>query len=309
MLSKTKYTKKLKSAVKDGVNPETIIYLLKNQLVDANIFNHNLKRVVSFLVWKLKIEQSNSLFKSEMINALKKEVDSLEKLMQSHSEARQQWRTQLDKYDYDIMCLMDALESRKTEGGANLPTVRPYLKRSINKASFIKRRGTKTHDSIAQSLSPSTSQVPFVTKISVSDLPIVEEVKVSDNYTSREELFRLEADLHDARLQMEYYKTMEDLFIDELNKTRNRLDFMTKQIQNIKTSAEQSIVNENKNWQIMTDTLKANYDTELGRKQEEITALNNKLAEWIIKYMELEKGKSTSVGVLGKLLKTYCAII
>jgi len=46
----SKYAERLGSAVVEGnISNETIIFLLKNELIDAAIINHNLKRVISML--------------------------------------------------------------------------------------------------------------------------------------------------------------------------------------------------------------------------------------------------------------------
>eukprot|EP00831_Metopus_contortus_P011008 TRINITY_DN14336_c0_g1_i2.p4 TRINITY_DN14336_c0_g1~~TRINITY_DN14336_c0_g1_i2.p4 ORF type:complete len:100 (-),score=14.42 TRINITY_DN14336_c0_g1_i2:83-382(-) len=41
----------------------------------------------------------------------------------------------------------------------------------------------------------------------------------------------------------------------------------------------------------ITDSLKENYDKELSRKQKEIATVNELLAQWILKYIELEKAR------------------
>ncbi len=120
-----------------SVNPETIIYLLKNQLVEAAICNHNLKRVISLLIWKLNVERANVSIRSEMGTALQKTVDSFERLMAQSSEKRHAWKQQLEKLDYDISCLRQQLESWRASGGELLcPSAKPRLRKPINKRVF-----------------------------------------------------------------------------------------------------------------------------------------------------------------------------
>ena len=302
MLSKTNYTEKLKLAVSSGVKPETIIYLLKNQLIDASIFNHNLKRIICFLTWKLKIEESNEQLNLGIIKVLETEVSSLEKLMQNHSETRNQWQAQLEKFDYNIMCLAEILDSWKSNKD-NATSNNPQFKKNIRRVSIVRRGTMKNLDTLNQFLNLVNSPRPL--NSSHDEIPVAENYKIANDTGLKKELERLEEDLRETRIEMEYHKTMEELFVSELKNTRVKLDEMNKQVQEVRVTAEQSIRNENKNWQLMSDSLRQNYDMELARKQEEIIALHSQMAEWIIKYIELEKGKPTEVRALSKLLKEY----
>ena len=234
---------------------------------------------------------------------MEKELNSLEKLVQSHSEVRESWRTQLEKYDYSLMCLTDILESRKVNG-CNPSIVRPQLTKSINKTSFIKRRTTKNLDAIIQLVNASNPQILAAKKFSTNELPIVEEIQMPDNSVAfKQEISKLECELRETRAEMEYHKTMQELFVEELNNTRDKLKVMTNQVQEVSKSAEQSIRHENVKWQNMIGALKKNYDSELGRKQEAITVLHSQLSECMMKYMDLEKGQPASMKMLSKLLK------
>ncbi len=154
LLKSTQYAAELESAVGDSVNPETTIYLLKNQLIEAAIFNHNLKRVVSFLIWRLNVERANASIKGEMGTALQKTVHSLEDLLKKYSEKRHQWKQELERFDYDIMCLKNQLESRK--GGDCTTTFgaagKPRLRKAINKREFMRQSTCRLLDGTGRCL-------------------------------------------------------------------------------------------------------------------------------------------------------------
>ena len=130
--STTKYPEVLGSSVIEGrVSPETIIYLLKNQLIDASILNHNLQRVISLLAWKFKIEKTVTAVKSELNNILQKTVSSLEKLLTMTSDKHQIMKRKLEMLDYEISQLK--LTSHKSFVGSFL--AKPHVKKPIKNNS------------------------------------------------------------------------------------------------------------------------------------------------------------------------------
>ncbi|MDR3548405.1 MAG: hypothetical protein P4M11_09115 [Candidatus Pacebacteria bacterium] len=109
----------------------------------------------------------------------------------------------------------------------------------------------------------------------------------------------------EAMLDSTWQKTLANLLMEELSHTREQARIYKDQAAEVKRSSEQVVLDENRTWQQVTNTLKQNYDTELARKQKEIAQLHDLLAQWIVKYMELEKGKSREGAVLATLLSQY----
>eukprot|EP00831_Metopus_contortus_P027429 TRINITY_DN23058_c0_g1_i1.p2 TRINITY_DN23058_c0_g1~~TRINITY_DN23058_c0_g1_i1.p2 ORF type:complete len:107 (+),score=19.81 TRINITY_DN23058_c0_g1_i1:169-489(+) len=82
------------------------------------------------------------------------------------------------------------------------------------------------------------------------------------------------------------------MLMEELRKTKEQCSRFKDQITEVKTSAEKAVLDENRNWSIITQALKENQEKELLRKQKEIGSLHDLLAEWIIKYLALEKKRA-----------------
>ncbi len=372
LMATSKYATQLGEAVEDSVNPETIIYLLKNQLVDTAISNHNMKRVISLLIWRLNAERATTSIKSEMGSAMQKTIDSLELLMSKSSEKRQAWKQRLEKLDYDISCLKQQLESWHSGGGDLLGTLtmvgKPRLRKPINKRAFNRQGTWRMPDSSGRCASrlfsprrspqrqmsgldfsgameqsthvvssfkdalKATAEPPKGTDTPAKDVPHVamEQIKlipppvsagnfgepelvatrIRPEFTDmnaagdREEAEKLERNLHEVQIELAWHKALSDLLMEELGKTREKADVLRGQVAEIKESAEQAVKDENDNWRMTTENLKVNYDKELTRKQSEISQLHNQLAQWIMKYMELEKGVPSSVS-LRSLLNEY----
>ncbi len=102
LLTSSKYAKEIGTNIGDSARPETVTYLLKNQLAEAAILNHNLKRVVSLLIWKLNAERASASVKGEMGRSLQNTVDALELLLKQSTAQRNDWKRRFDKLDYEI---------------------------------------------------------------------------------------------------------------------------------------------------------------------------------------------------------------
>ncbi len=134
LMEGSKYTKELGTAIEDKVNPETVIYLLKNQLVDAGIINHNLRRVISMLIWKLNLDKTTMSVKAEIGSSLQKTVDALEGLLKESSERDDTWRHRAEKLDFDIAQLKQQLAGKRVPHGPSGSFLfRPKIKKSVNR--------------------------------------------------------------------------------------------------------------------------------------------------------------------------------
>ncbi|MDR3548404.1 MAG: hypothetical protein P4M11_09110 [Candidatus Pacebacteria bacterium] len=109
----SKYAESVGSAVVEGeMSHETMNYLLKNQLIDASIINHNLKRVISLLTWKLHVERTTAGIRSETARVLQKTVNSLESLLSRSGIKHQAIRKRIEKLGYELDQLRDQISSQ-----------------------------------------------------------------------------------------------------------------------------------------------------------------------------------------------------
>ncbi len=308
-MSACKYAEMLGTAVEDGyVSPETLNYLLRNQVIDAAVMNHNLKRVVSLLVWKLQIERSTAYIKNEMCKVLQKSVDSLEDLLGRTSTKHQAWKKKVEKLDYEIEQLREQLDSRK--GLSFNPMMKTRIRKPISKLSIMRQspmkgdiRGVQTGMQIGffQQIRMSGPQRKISCQTlgrskladdprpaedsgepQVLEMNEEEELKLQQDIDNRykglssqrkkdttmqaspskgqKESVRgneqLEANLQEAQIELEWHKTLADLLMAELVKTREQAVTLRNQISDIKASSEQAIQDENRNWQLVTNSLK-----------------------------------------------------
>ena len=109
--------------------------MLKNQIIEATIANHNLKRVISILAWKLHIEKTNANIKSELAHLLQKSVNSLEDFLAKSSAKHQAWKKTIDKLDYEIEQLK---QHDFRNSSASFALIRARIRKPISKNSFLK---------------------------------------------------------------------------------------------------------------------------------------------------------------------------
>jgi len=315
LLSACKYAETIGTAVVDEyVSPETLNYLLRNQLIDASVINHNLKRVVSLLVWKLQVERSNANIKDDMCKALQKTVDSLEDLLRKSSEMHQAWKKRVEKLDYQIEQLKNHTDIRKSTVLNTLIKTRirkPVTKHSMLHMSTFKlpsRIGPKskgsTQNVIVRKSSDEKLKVSQCTEDNgepqVAEMNEEDEIKLQEDINARynamlaeqkslgkrnitnnllhpdviktasqnkvqssiclsfknNQIEELTSNLQEIQIELAWHKTLTDLLMTEVVKTREQASILKKQVEEIKSSSEQAIQDENRNWQLITNSLK-----------------------------------------------------
>lgn len=315
--------------VEGCVSPETIIYLLKIQLIDAAVLNHNLKRVVSLLAWKLHVEKSIAAVKGELGAMLQKSVDSFETLLANSSAKHETMRRRLEKLDYEIAQLKQQC-SFHNKGLPMVPSsfvvgVKPRLRKPIKKLGTLKQSTFARSESRGIRLLKHGVYTPVAFLGSHKELrwddvmtqqhakrsaeddgrPQVAEMNEEDEKTLRleldattkhiyrrdpynrtlepgatpkvvgedmagerivemrgEEVDSLEHSLRDAQIDLAWHKEMTDMLIKELGKTREQANMFKNQVADIKVSSEQVIQDENRNWKMITDSLKVSSASE-----------------------------------------------
>ncbi len=313
LLSSSKYAAALNSDLEQqNVAPETCIYLLKGQLVDAAIFNLNLRRVISMLIWKLHVERAGANIKAEMGRVLQQSVDSLEDILKKSSGMHQTWRERFEKLDYDISLLQQQLSTKTYEASsrnlASFIAPKPHIRKTIQRPSLMppqrkalaegsnsnppspKRAKSKTpmgrtdEDGVPQicvinevdeeslfevAKQPATSQdaggklVPpgFGGASGRSSFKPPTPSARAEQQVSKSEIEVLRRTCQEAQIELAWNRTLGDLLMTELNKTREQSETMRKQVVEIRESSEQLVQDESRNWQKIADSLKVSWDT------------------------------------------------
>ena len=139
LMQACKYSKELSSAVVEGcASPDTMIFLLKNKLIDAGIMNHNLKRVISLLIWKLHVERASSNIKGELGKVFQTTIDSLQDLVNSTTEKHLAWKKKMESLEYDFENLHDSIRKKLSFTGGNFSfAVKPRIRKPICKIFFF----------------------------------------------------------------------------------------------------------------------------------------------------------------------------
>ena len=142
----------------DLMDIETIIFVLKRLLMDATVCNNNLKQVVSFLLWSLEVEKSNSRIRKELNDSMNKSINSLEELLHQRSLHKINLQKALEKYEYDLNAIRTQLSYRKGEDYSYKKTSKPIMRKSIAQASFMKRSSIKVKERLSRIF---TAQLPI----------------------------------------------------------------------------------------------------------------------------------------------------
>lgn len=307
LTSESAYAAELETEIVDKAKPEITIYLLKNQLVEAAIINHNLMRVIKLLVWKLNVERANTRIQTEMVKVLQKNVSSLEDFISKSTAKRQAMKEKIEKFDLKISQLKQQLDMRQgfplTFGTSS--SIKPRLRMPLSKRLILRKyadfssrhsnvnpafttnrfcspqrrvshndigfvrafengfRMLRKEDEDYFQISEIKEEDPtgkFVNGTESKPTPINDNSALQMQYESvelnKDEFAQYEMDLKEARMEMTWHKTLSDFLMAELVKTREQANTYRNQASEIKSSAEQAVQDENRNWQIITKSLK-----------------------------------------------------
>ncbi len=103
MLCKTGYGKEAEQAIVEGsLAPAMVIHLLKQQLIEAAILNHNLERVISTMEWKAMIEGSKGKIRVDLCRMQEGTIGELDQVLEKTRLSHQKLRKRVEKYESDI---------------------------------------------------------------------------------------------------------------------------------------------------------------------------------------------------------------
>jgi len=283
LMASSKYAATIETAIiNEQISTETLNYLLRIQLVDSSIINHNLKRVISLLIRKLRIERSNALVKSETCKLLQRSVDSLESFLKRANVSHQKWKNKIEKLDYEISLLKQQVESKnfsKSFFKARIRKPIPHpLRRSFLHNYIINPKQSlhgKEKNTPTESGEPQTVEINKAEELKLQEMDrdkcrnnnlqkpdtvgIIEDAPMLRLSFKGGELEELEINLREKQTELEWQKTFTDLLMSELSKTRKQADELRKEIEELKVSSEQAIQDESKNWQLVNSSLKVSY--------------------------------------------------
>ncbi len=95
----TRYSKEIHQAMEERrVPPEVQIFLLKQQLVDASIYNRSLQAVISSLEWKLRTEQAKAKQRESYCSVLEKCNEELDKVLNETYASYCKLRKKIEKF-------------------------------------------------------------------------------------------------------------------------------------------------------------------------------------------------------------------
>jgi len=103
IMKQTKYGEAVSSTIiKNSTAPNTINYILKQNLLEATIINENLVRVISLLNWKLINEVSSNRIKEDSIKMLEKSVEDLHEILEKTRKSHHHIRKKINKLEFTL---------------------------------------------------------------------------------------------------------------------------------------------------------------------------------------------------------------
>lgn len=294
-MSPSKYAESLASTIVGNMSSDTIIFFLKNQLMEAANLNHNLKRVISLLVWKLNIEKMSVNIHEIMEKNASKSVISYQKLIANSSVKHENINSKLDKLSYEITLLKETLCSQK----ACIPRYGSFygFQRKLRKSIKIQPLKIipfscekKTSKTISKGMVKPFKEFLFGEVANQKTLeegqPQIEvmneteekemEKDAATRRSSMNKIFKpskdsfelhnaigenpdieaLERNLRDAQFDISWHKSLTSLLMEEITKTREQLLMYKNHAEESRISTERIIQTEIKHWRDLTSSLK-----------------------------------------------------
>ena len=195
-------------------------------------------------------------------------------------------KNSLESLDYEIAQLKLQLEAHKGRGNSLL-VPRPQVRKPIRKLSLMKRsffgssneyglrfirnsicmplgiidlkdsreEVSKNKDKVAIKLSEDDGK-PQIAEMNEEEERKIDEESRKKRLGVGTDIEMLGHGLRDAQIDLDWHRTLTDLLMDELVKTREQANAFKRQIAEIKLSSEQVIQDESRNWKLVTDSLK-----------------------------------------------------
>ena len=236
----TMYSKELEQAMMDGKLPaETQLYLLKQQLVDAAIYNHSLHCLLSSFEWKLYIEQNKSKMMADYCEKLEKSNDELDKMLKQTHSSHNTLRKRLEKFEEAFNKLND-----ESTMNVNPPlSINPQsrLVKTFNRRSFFECKN--------DNLLPEPRQKSKFAPQAEKEEPIQTNNQESDQEKLNDKIAFLQKEFN---LQVSRAEQLEKSYMSA-KENINRLKGVA---QETEQSFKKALKEENDSWQAINATLK-----------------------------------------------------
>jgi predicted transcriptional regulator len=272
------------------VNKDLLLFELKKQVIQSNMVNCELGRSYFELLWKYKLLREKMNLRSKVIRSQKQRIITLESLV-----------TSLNLSYSKLVEILEKLETKPIENHQESPfkrkmvrcvkpmcTIAPIRDNPLQdlqglqsfqafqalhgaqgpQAGIIKRQKSR-RETVASNINLQSFRNSF--QMSGANL----------NETYNKYLF-LESNFQNQLMFNDSLKRSNEVITIERNSYKKLLDEFTRENHVI-------YLNEKNRWKGFLDDFKAVCETELVRKQVEINKLNQILANWMNRYMELEE--------------------
>lgn len=110
-----------------------MIFLLKIQLIEAGILNHNLKRVISTHEWKKALERGTYKINESLLSMFKNNCEKLESILNQTCESHELLRSKMEKWEYQ-----QGLQLNFATPGFEDSTPKARIIKSVTKRSMMR---------------------------------------------------------------------------------------------------------------------------------------------------------------------------
>lgn len=241
------YGKQLENALESNkaLSKDLVIFQLKNQIIEASIFNSNLAWKLESMNWKMNLIKNRLGIKILQNKQNKILIGNCEKV---------------------IEVLYKCLQKPNKAVEPASPTEKKF--------KLLRSFYTKSFKSISDPVDPSFHSLSYYPSFEIDGESLSSRIK---SFEARIQVL----ETYNSQLKSQY----------ESEKAKN------KHIKSLSSSSESALLQaysqEKQNWTNFFSESKKNCQVELTRKQDELKKLNEILAEWINRFIELQEGLIT----------------
>jgi len=100
LINQNKYTLELGNSVEEGsVPPEIMIYLLQQKVIETQLVNHNLQRMMAITRWRQVLEYGKSKIKSKLCKIQEGTIENLETILERNRRNHDRLKGRVDKLE------------------------------------------------------------------------------------------------------------------------------------------------------------------------------------------------------------------
>jgi hypothetical protein len=253
------YSDQLRKALEDPsfMSKDFVIYILKQQILQAAVNNNELTSSISSLHWKISLLKHKYCIKRDLCQNQQEHIRKLEEIIDHLHNSYTRIVSITEKIELGALNAQHSLLRNKT------------LRSVTNKCAFTSRsalkRPTETSRNIACQIQSRVEESSLFLRIKELESNLDLQKQFNIQLKRNNDIFKSQAQKY---LQM----------LDEYEKT-----------------SIQAERNERLRWKKMAEALLENSERELSRKQEEIIKLNSVLAGWVNSFMSMQESMGTKI--------------